>query len=155
MKSKEEQVKEVLFNAIHSYTGIPYESISMDSRFVEDLGYDSLDSVETVMRLEDELNVEIYNEAADKMKTVRDAYEHVLSLPVYPTSSPSTPKCTFEGSLIKDEIDESEYAEVDCGENVILSIAKYDTQKNDTIFPEILKNFQNKKVIITIEVKPA
>ena len=82
MKTKEERTKEVLFNAIHSYTGIPYDSIFMDSRFVDDLGYDSLDSVETIMRLEDELNVEITDEAADKMLTVRDAYEHVLTLPI-------------------------------------------------------------------------
>lgn len=153
MKTKEERTKEVLFNAIHSYTGIPYDSIFMDSRFVDDLGYDSLDSVETIMRLEDELNVEITDEAADKMLTVRDAYEHVLTLPIIVVEKLPTVKHTFKGTLISEEFDGSECAEIDCGDNITVSINKYDEKCADTVFPEILTNFQNKRVKITIEVE--
>jgi acyl carrier protein len=153
MKSKEELTKEVLFDAIHAYTGIPHERISFDSRFAEDLGYDSLDSVETIMRLEDELNVEISDEAMDKMRTVRDAYDHVITLPVFPTEPLPTSLCTFEGVLIHDEFDGSGCAEIECAKDVTISISKYDKKLDDTIFPEILKNFQNKRVRITIEVE--
>jgi acyl carrier protein len=153
MKSKEELAKEVLFDAIHKYTGIPHDKISLDSKFVEDLGYDSLDSVETIIRLEDELNVEIPDEAAEKFVTVRDAYEHVISLPISPTETLPTKHAIFEGNFTTEELDGSEYAEISCGKDIMISIVKYDTKRNDTVFPEILTNFKNKRVRVTIEVE--
>ena len=49
------------------------ESAKGDSRFIEDLGLDSLDTVELVMHLEDEFNIQIDDEQADDMETVQQA----------------------------------------------------------------------------------
>ena len=49
------------------------ESAKGDSRFIEDLGLDSLDTVELVMHLEDEFNIQIDDDQADDMETVQQA----------------------------------------------------------------------------------
>jgi acyl carrier protein len=51
--------------------------ITPDSSFVDDLGADSLDLVETIMAIETEFGVEVPDTEAEKMKTVRDALEYV------------------------------------------------------------------------------
>ncbi len=55
--------------------GIDKETITMESRLAEDLGADSLDAVELVMALEDEVGVEVEDEAATKIKKVSDIVE--------------------------------------------------------------------------------
>ena len=51
--------------------------VKFDSRFVEDLGADSLDTVELVMALEEEFGIEIPDEDAEKAKTVGDVVEYI------------------------------------------------------------------------------
>ena len=51
------------------------EDVKMDSTFIDDLGADSLDIVELIMAFEEEFNTEIPDDAAEKIRTVRDAVE--------------------------------------------------------------------------------
>lgn len=57
--------------------GVGEDEIKSDSRFVDDLGADSLDTVELVMALEEEFKVEIPDEAAEKILTVQDAVDYI------------------------------------------------------------------------------
>ena len=52
-------------------------NIKEDSKFIEDLGADSLDVVELVMALEEEFDIEIPDEAAEKILTVADALQYI------------------------------------------------------------------------------
>jgi acyl carrier protein len=56
---------------------IDEEDIRMDSSFVDDLGADSLDIVELIMALEEEFDMEIPDEDAEKISTVRDVVEYI------------------------------------------------------------------------------
>ncbi len=49
----------------------------MDSTFIDDLGADSLDIVELIMAFEEEFNIEIPDEIAEKIKAVKDAVEYI------------------------------------------------------------------------------
>ena len=51
--------------------------VTENARFIEDLGADSLDLVELVMRFEEEFDIEIPDEDAEKIQAVRDAYAYV------------------------------------------------------------------------------
>ncbi|HEX4895104.1 MAG TPA: acyl carrier protein [Solimonas sp.] len=53
------------------------EQITPDAKFVEDLGADSLDSVELVMALEEQFGIEIADEEAEKIQTFRDVLQYV------------------------------------------------------------------------------
>ena len=57
--------------------GVKAEEVTEDARFVEDLGADSLDTVELVMALEEEFGVEIPDEDAEKMTTVGAALKYI------------------------------------------------------------------------------
>ena len=59
--------------------GVEAEEIKEDSTFVDDLGADSLDIVELIMRFEDEFGVEIPDEKAEKIKTVNDIVKYIDS----------------------------------------------------------------------------
>ena len=52
--------------------GVEADEVSIDSTFIDDLGADSLDIVELIMAFEEEFNIEIPDEAAEKIKTVQD-----------------------------------------------------------------------------------
>ena len=54
----------------------PYE-VAIDSTFIDDLGADSLDIVELIMAFEEEFNIEIPDEAAEKIKTVQDVVTYI------------------------------------------------------------------------------
>ena len=56
---------------------IPEEEIQLDSRFEEDLEADSLDVVEMLMLLEEKYDIQIPEEVAEKLKTVRDAVQYL------------------------------------------------------------------------------
>lgn len=57
--------------------GVEASRVEETSSFVDDLGADSLDTVELVMALEEEFNIEIPDSAAEKIKTVKDAVAYV------------------------------------------------------------------------------
>ena len=57
--------------------GVEADEVKEDSTFVDDLGADSLDIVELIMRFEDEFGVEIPDEKAEKIKTVSDIVKYI------------------------------------------------------------------------------
>ena len=69
----EERVKKIVVEQL----GVKEEEVSWDSSFVDDLGADSLDTVELVMALEEEFNCEIPDEEAEKITTVRQAADYI------------------------------------------------------------------------------
>jgi acyl carrier protein len=68
-----EKVKRI----IAEHLGVEDEKVSDNASFIEDLGADSLDTVEIVMALEEEFGIEIPDEAAEKIGTVKDAVDYV------------------------------------------------------------------------------
>jgi acyl carrier protein len=67
----EVKVKEIIVQQL----GVDAEKVTADASFVDDLGADSLDVVELVMAFEEEFGVEIPDEAAEKIGTVKNAVE--------------------------------------------------------------------------------
>ena len=68
-----EKVKEVIIEQL----GVEDESIKMDTSFIDDLGADSLDTVELVMAFEEEFGCEIPDEEAEKIQTVQDSVNYI------------------------------------------------------------------------------
>ncbi len=75
MSSVEERVKQIVVEQL----GVSEDEVSGDSSFIDDLGADSLDTVELVMALEEEFNCEIPDEEAEKIMTVKNAIDYVNS----------------------------------------------------------------------------
>ncbi len=75
MSSIEEQVKSIVAEQL----GVKEEEVTNDASFVDDLGADSLDTVELVMALEEEFETEIHDEEAEKITTVQQAIDFVTS----------------------------------------------------------------------------
>ena len=75
--TKEEVTKKVI-DVISEQLGKPVEEIKLGSSFVEDLGADSLDSVELIMELEETFDIEIPDDEAEQITTVESAVERVL-----------------------------------------------------------------------------
>lgn len=73
MSTVENRVKKIVVEQL----GVKEEEVSNDSSFVDDLGADSLDTVELVMALEEEFDIEIPDEVAEKITTVKEAIEHI------------------------------------------------------------------------------
>ncbi|MDB3996824.1 acyl carrier protein [Gammaproteobacteria bacterium] len=73
--SIEDRVKKIVSDQL----GTSLDEIQADSSFVDDLGADSLDTVELVMALEEEFDLEIADEDAEKISTVNDAVEYINS----------------------------------------------------------------------------
>jgi len=57
--------------------GVKAEEVKSESSFIDDLGADSLDTVELVMALEEEFDTEIPDEEAEKIKTVQNVYDYI------------------------------------------------------------------------------
>lgn len=68
-----EKIKQIIAEQL----GVKLEEIKSESSFIDDLGADSLDTVELVMALEEEFNIEIPDEDAEKMTTVADAIRYI------------------------------------------------------------------------------
>lgn len=64
-------------NIVSEQLGVDKDKISADTSFVNDLGADSLDTVELVMELEEEFDVNIPDDAAEKIQTVGQAVEFI------------------------------------------------------------------------------
>ena len=73
MSSVEDKVKAIIAEQL----GIKVDEIKQDASFVDDLGADSLDTVELVMALEEEFETEIPDEEAEKITTVQNAIDYV------------------------------------------------------------------------------
>ncbi len=73
MSTAEERVKKIVAEQL----GLKVEDVKDDASFVDDLGADSLDTVELVMALEDEFEIEILDEEAEKISTIKEAIEHI------------------------------------------------------------------------------
>ncbi|HEY3364765.1 MAG TPA: acyl carrier protein [Symbiobacteriaceae bacterium] len=59
--------------------GVEEEEVTLKSSFIEDLGADSLDIVELIMALEEEFEIEVPDEDAEKLMTVEDAIEYITA----------------------------------------------------------------------------
>jgi len=75
MENLEAKVKKVIADKL----GVDESTIKNNAAFVDDLGADSLDTVELVMALEEEFNVQIPDEEAEKITTVQQAIDYVKS----------------------------------------------------------------------------
>jgi acyl carrier protein len=75
MADIEAKVKELIINEL----GVDAEKVTPEASFVEDLGADSLDTVELVMAFEEEFGMEIPDEEAEKLRTVGDAINYITS----------------------------------------------------------------------------
>ena len=64
---------------IEKELGVEREKLTPEASFIEDLGADSLDTVELVMAFEEEFGVEIPDDAAEKISTVKDAIAYIDS----------------------------------------------------------------------------
>ena len=69
----EAKVREIIVEQL----GVDAEEVTREASFVEDLGADSLDTVELVMAFEEEFDLEIPDEDAEKITTVNDAIEYI------------------------------------------------------------------------------
>ncbi|HHW76950.1 MAG TPA: acyl carrier protein [Candidatus Competibacteraceae bacterium] len=75
MSNIEARVKKIIIEQL----GVKEEQVTNEASFVEDLGADSLDTVELVMALEEEFELEIPDEDAEKITTVQQAIDYIAS----------------------------------------------------------------------------
>lgn len=75
MSTVEERVRKIVVEQL----GIKEDELSNDASFVDDLGADSLDTVELVMALEEEFETEIPDEKAEKITTIQEAIDYIES----------------------------------------------------------------------------
>jgi acyl carrier protein len=73
--SIEERVKEIIVDQL----GVSADQVTLEAKFVEDLGADSLDTVELVMALEEEFDVEVPDDEAEKLQAVNDVVTFITS----------------------------------------------------------------------------
>ena len=75
MSTVQERVRQIVVEQL----GVKEDEVSPDSSFVDDLGADSLDTVELVMALEEEFNCEIPDDEAEKITTVQEAIDYITA----------------------------------------------------------------------------
>ena len=73
MSDTADRVKKIVVE----HLGVEEDKVTPDASFIDDLGADSLDIVELVMAFEEEFGVEIPDDAAEKITTVKDAIEYI------------------------------------------------------------------------------
>ncbi|MBI5492281.1 MAG: acyl carrier protein [Deltaproteobacteria bacterium] len=73
MSSVENKVKKIIIDQLD----VTEDEVTPQASFVDDLGADSLDTVEMVMAFEEEFSIEIPDEDAEKIKTVKDAVDYI------------------------------------------------------------------------------
>jgi len=74
-KSIEERVKDIIVDQL----GVNADQVNLEAKFVEDLGADSLDTVELVMAFEEEFEIEVPDEEAEKLTSVGDVVAYITS----------------------------------------------------------------------------
>jgi acyl carrier protein len=74
-KSIEERVKDIIVDQL----GVSADQVTAEAKFVEDLGADSLDTVELVMALEEEFDVDVPDDEAEKLQAVKDVVAFITS----------------------------------------------------------------------------
>ena len=72
-KSIEQRVKEIIVEQL----GVNADQVTPDAKFIEDLGADSLDTVELIMALEEEFSIEVPDEEAEKLVSVGDVTRYI------------------------------------------------------------------------------
>ncbi len=74
-KSIEARVKDIIVDQL----GVNADQVTIEAKFVEDLGADSLDTVELVMAFEEEFDIEVPDEEAEKLQSVGDVITYITS----------------------------------------------------------------------------
>lgn len=75
MSDIESKVKDIIVEQL----GVSADQVKLESKFIEDLGADSLDTVELVMAFEEEFGIEVPDEDAEKLQSVADVVNYVSS----------------------------------------------------------------------------
>ena len=75
MSETADRVKKIVVE----HLGVEPDKVTEDASFIDDLGADSLDTVELVMAFEEEFNIEIPDDAAEKILTLQDAINYIQS----------------------------------------------------------------------------
>ena len=75
MSKHYDKVKEIIIDKL----GIDNEKITMDAKFIDDLGADSLDTVELIMQFEEEFNIEIPDTEAEGLLSVGQAVDYITN----------------------------------------------------------------------------
>jgi len=74
-----EDIQQKVIDLIVDQLGVDVDSVTPEAHFIDDLGADSLDTVELVMAFEEEFDLEIPDEDAEKLETVNDAIDYLKS----------------------------------------------------------------------------
>ncbi|MEI8036914.1 MAG: acyl carrier protein [Verrucomicrobiota bacterium] len=74
-KSIEARVKDIIVEQL----GVNADQVTLEAKFVEDLGADSLDTVELVMAFEEEFDIEVPDEEAEKLQSVGNVVDYITS----------------------------------------------------------------------------
>ena len=72
-KTIEQRVKDIIVDQL----GVNADQVTPEAKFIEDLGADSLDTVELIMALEEEFNLEVPDEEAEKLQSVGDVIKYI------------------------------------------------------------------------------
>ena len=75
MSEQYDKVKEIIIDKL----GVEDSKITMEAKFIDDLGADSLDTVELIMQFEEEFNIEIPDEEAEGLRSVGQAVDYILT----------------------------------------------------------------------------
>ena len=73
-----DDTKQKVIDLITDQLGVDADNVTLDAHFIDDLGADSLDTVELVMAFEEEFDIEIPDEEAEKLETVNDAITFLM-----------------------------------------------------------------------------
>lgn len=72
-KSTEQRIKDIIVDQL----GVNADQVTPEAKFIEDLGADSLDTVELIMALEEEFGIEVPDEEAEKLQSVGDVVKYI------------------------------------------------------------------------------
>ena len=73
MSEHYDRVKEIIIDKL----GVDGSKVTLEAKFIDDLGADSLDTVELIMQFEEDFNIEIPDEEAEGLRSVRQAVEYI------------------------------------------------------------------------------